>query len=69
MLEPTEIRMKAKLTQLEMARALGCSQSCVSRVERDGFSEKTAVLERSYQLFMLEQQQVTEDENLPAAKR
>ncbi|MGH0004553.1 hypothetical protein ACQU0X_31185 [Pseudovibrio ascidiaceicola] len=60
--------MKAKLTQLEMARALGCSQSCVSRVERDGLSEKTAVLERSYRLFMLEQQQLTDDENLPVAK-
>ncbi|KZL17834.1 hypothetical protein PsWM33_05151 [Pseudovibrio sp. WM33] len=68
MLEPTEIRMKAKLTQVEMARALGCSQSCVSRVERDGFSEKTAVLERSYQLFMLEQLQLTDEENLPVAK-
>ncbi|WP_057464817.1 MULTISPECIES: helix-turn-helix domain-containing protein [unclassified Pseudovibrio] len=60
--------MKAKLTQVEMARALGCSQSCVSRVERDGFSEKTAVLERSYQLFMLEQLQLTDEENLPVAK-
>ncbi|KZL04559.1 hypothetical protein PsAD2_04642 [Pseudovibrio axinellae] len=68
MLEPTEIRMKAKLTQFEMACALGCSQSCVSRVERDGFSKKTAVLERSYQLFMLEQQQVIGDVNLPVAK-
>lgn len=68
MLEPTEIRMKAKLTQLEMARALGCSQSCISRVERDGFSEKTAVLKRSYQLFMLEQQQATDDEYFPSTE-
>lgn len=55
MLNPKKIREEAGLTQLEMSRAIGCSQGHISRIETSGFDEASGLFRRSYELFVLEQ--------------
>ncbi|SDR02234.1 helix-turn-helix transcriptional regulator [Pseudovibrio sp. Tun.PSC04-5.I4] len=54
MLNPKYIRDEAGLTQLEMSKAIGCSQAHISRIEKSGFEELSGLFRRSYELFVLE---------------